>query len=113
MVLEKPVHQQLYDFHFLESIMKLSIWILKKRLIELVTATLIDDIRKEVGKGNLVGTAFLELSRAIDAVSHGTLLKKLSTYGVNNHELEWFKVYLFLSTQQIERARSLVDRSPG
>ena len=89
--------------------MKLSIWILKKRLIELLTATLIDDIRKEVGKGNLVGTAFLELSRAIDAVSHGTLLKKLST----DHELEWFKVYLFLSTQQIERARSLVVRSPG
>ena len=85
----------------------MSIWILKKRLIELVTTTLIDDIRKEAGKGDPVGTVFLDFSRAIDTVSHGTLLKKLSAYGVNNHKLEWFKVYLFHSTEQIEGARSV------
>lgn len=63
---------------------------------------MIDYKRKEVGKGNLVGTLFLNLRFAFDIVSHSTLLTKLSAYGINNNELDWFKSYLFHRTQQIE-----------
>lgn len=63
---------------------------------------MIDYKRKEVGKGNLVGTLFLNLRFPFDIVSHDTLLTKLSAYGINNNELDWFKSYLFHRTQQIE-----------
>lgn len=61
-VLEKAIHSQLMDF--------------------LATKLLIDNIRQEVDKGILVGTTFIDLSKAFDTLSHGTLLSKLQAYGL-------------------------------
>ena len=102
-VLKKVVLQQLYDFLEQQSLLSnCQFGYRKKRSAELVTTILIDHIRKEVGKGNLVGTLFLDLSCAFDTVSHGTLLMKLSAYDVSNNELELFKSYQFYRTQQTE-----------
>ena len=54
-----------------------------------------DDIRREVDLGKLVGAVFIDLSKAFDTISHAMLLGKLSRYGINDGELEWFKGYLF------------------
>ncbi len=56
---------------------------------------LCDDIRKHANEGRLVGSIFVDLSRAFDRLSHGTIIGKLRSYGVCLTELEWFTCYLF------------------
>jgi hypothetical protein len=59
----------------------------------------IDDIRKDVDKGNIVGAVFIDLSKAFDTLSHGVLLEKLQAYGIKGNELLWFTDYLFCRQQ--------------
>ena len=88
-VLKKDVHQRLYDFLDEQSLLSnCQFGYREKRSTALVNTILINDIRKEVGKRNLVGTLLLDLSRAFDILIHDTLLTKLSVYGVNNNKLE-------------------------
>ena len=56
---------------------------------------LINSIRKEVDKGRYIGALFLDLSKAFDTISHGSLLQKLPAYGVKDTKLGWFQDYLF------------------
>ena len=60
-----------------------------------LAATLLLDVRKSVDEGNLVGAVFIDLSKAFDTISHSKLLQKLSLYGIEAQELEWFRDYLF------------------
>ena len=50
----------------------------------------------------MVGSVYLDLSKAFDNVSHDLLTNKLSIYGVSERELAWFTDYLFGRTQIIE-----------
>ena len=67
----------------------------KRCSTEMAANLFIDSIRKEIDKGKYVGALFLDLSKAFDTISHGTLLEKLPAYGVNDTELCWFQDYLF------------------
>jgi hypothetical protein len=58
-------------------------------------------IFKSVDKGLLLGAMFLDLSKAFDSISHSKLLAKLSKYGFNGKELNWFEDYLFQRTTQV------------
>ncbi len=62
---------------------------------ELATTLLLDDIRRNVDEGKLVGAVFVDLTKAFDTISHSKLLDKLPRYGIGGNELEWFKDYLF------------------
>ena len=45
-------------------------------------------------QGNYVVVVFVDLKNAFDTVDHDILLQKLVLYGMQDHELEWFKSYL-------------------
>ena len=49
--------------------------------------------------GKLTETVFIDLTKAFDAISHGILLEKIKSYGVNGSELLWFTDYLFQRSQ--------------
>ena len=49
---------------------------------------------KSVDDGKLVGTVFIDLSKAFYTVSHSKLLEKLPKYGIDRKEYAWFKDYL-------------------
>ena len=83
-----------------------------KRSTELAVTYFTDEIRKEVGNGNIVGAVFIDLSKAFDTVSHSCLLNKLPSYGINNKELHWFTDYLFSRTQSIQFNGALSDANP-
>ena len=59
---------------------------------ELAATLFTDDSRKQVDNKNLLGCVFIDFSKAFDTLSHAKLLAKLPSYGINDIELEWFKV---------------------
>ena len=95
-IIEKIKHRQLISFLDRNSLLSPSQFGFRRGLsTELAATLLLDDIRKDVDAGKLVGAVFIDLSKAFDTISHTKLLEKLSQYGVNDGELEWFKDYLF------------------
>ena len=57
--------------------------------MELAAIFFIDNVRKNVDKGYMVGAAaFIDVSKVFDTTSHSKLLAKFHTYGLNGTELE-------------------------
>ena len=95
-IMERAVHTQLVEY--LENNKLLSpqqFGFRKERSTELASTLLLNNIRKEVDSGKLVGAVFIDLSKAFDTLGHAVLLSKLESYGVLHTELEWFTSYLF------------------
>ena len=95
-IIEKAIHRQLItylDQHALLSHFQFGFR--PKLSTELAATHLLDNIRKSVDDGKLVGAVFIDLSKAFDTISHSKLLKKLPKYGIDGKEYAWFKDYLF------------------
>ena len=58
-----------------------------------------DKIKEKVDKGKIVVAIFIDLSKAVDTLSHTKIITKLQSYGVYSIELKWFQDYLFNGTQ--------------
>ena len=58
-----------------------------------------DDWLNGIDAGKYAGVVFVDLKKAFDTVDYGILLQKLAHYGVQGHELQWFKSYLSKRTQ--------------
>ena len=56
---------------------------------------------KALTKGCVTAAVFVDFRKAFDSVNHQLLLKKLPGYGINNHELRWFKNYLTSRCQSV------------
>ena len=60
-----------------------------------------DCIRKGIDEGCVTAAVFVDFRKAFNSVNHQLLLKKLPGYGINNHELRWFKNYLTSRCQSV------------
>lgn len=102
-LLEKAVHNQVSQYLEDNNLLNnFQFGYRAKRSTQLATTLLVDDIREAAEKGQLVGALFLDLSKAFDTISHDVILEKLKRYGVLESELDWFKDYLFMRSQQVE-----------
>ena len=101
-IIEKIVHKQLMNFLDENKLLSTRQFGFRPKMsTELAATLLLDDIRKNVDKGQLVGAVFVDLSKAFDTISHSNLLTKLSSYGIDGKELTWFEDYLFNRSAQV------------
>ena len=95
-ILERAVQKQLLSYLESEKLLTNSQYGFRpKRSTEMAATAFFDSIRCEADKGNLVGTIFIDLRKAFDTLSHSKLIEKLSSYGIDNIELDWFTDNLF------------------
>ena len=73
----------------------------KERSTDIAATLFVDNIRKNIDTGELLGAIFIDSTKAFDTVSHTVLSSKLSTYGIKGVELEWLTNYLFRRKQQV------------
>ena len=82
-VIEKIVHKQLMNFLDENKLLSTRQFGFRAKMsTELAATLLLDDVRKNVDKGKLVGAAFIDLSKAFDTISHSKVLTKLPSYGM-------------------------------
>ena len=112
-ILEKMVYKQL--IFYLESNRLLSDYqfgFRSNRSTELAVTYFNNLVRKEADCGKATGAVFIDLSKAFDTVSHSVLLNKLSLYGIQDTELQWFMDFLFLRKQKVQYNGVLSEPSP-
>ena len=81
-ILERAVQQQLMAFLEEQQLLtKYQFGYRTNRSTNLAATLFVDNIRKEVDSGNMVGAVFIDLSKAFDTLGHSTLLAKLPAYG--------------------------------
>lgn len=71
---------------------------------------IIDHWLSAINDNDLVGTVFLDLTKAFDLVNHKFLLHKLSQYQFSASTLKWFDSYLSDRFQQVHVSGKLSDR---
>ena len=110
-IMERAVFTQLSEYLETNKLLtKCQFGYRSKRSTECpATQQFVDNIRREVDKGNLVGAVFVDLSKAFDTVGHATLIEKLRRYGINESELSWFIDFLFNRSQVVEIDQSKSD----
>ena len=96
-VLERAIHQQLMKYREENRLTNRS----TNRSTNVAATIFVDNIRREVDRGNLVGAVFIDLSKAFDTISHSSLLNKLPEYGIVENELELFTDYLYERQQVV------------
>ena len=102
-LIEKALHKQLLDYLKGNNLLNNRQYGFRKHRSTKLTATpLCDNIRRELENGKFVGAVYIDLSKAIDTISHGILLNKLASCGVIGNELAWFTDYLFTRNQIVE-----------
>ena len=112
-LLERAVHTQLVKYlreHNLLSPYQCGFR--KGHSTEFAAPSFADTIRKNIDLGQMTGAVFVDLRKAFDTVDHTTLLGKLSTIGVINHERNWFDDYLTGRSQVVGLNDVLSDSEP-
>ena len=84
----------------------------KNKSTELAAITLVEEIRRSVDSDRIFDACFLDLSKAFDSISHTEHISKLTNYGVNEMELEWFRDYLFNCKVQVTHDKRLSKSKP-
>ena len=94
-ILEKHVHQALYDY--VEKFQLLRVaqsGFRAKHSCETALLKMIDEWLKDIDDGKMIGSNLLDLRKAFDLVNHDILLKKLRLYQCSEQASRWFQSYL-------------------
>ena len=101
-LLEKLMHNRLYDFLTIHNILiPVQFGFRKKYSTSLSVINFSDYILQELDKGNFCCGVFMDLSKAFDTIDHHILLKKLFIYGLRGIPLQWFQNYLHERKQYV------------
>ena len=112
-LLEKAVHSQLINHLEKEKLLtERQFGYRRNKSTNMATTLLLDNIRKHVDKGHLVGATFIDLSKAFDTISHAKIIEKLPAYGVHGKELEWITDYLFHRKQYVQIGDNISNLQP-
>ena len=99
-ILEKAVHQRLYDYCKNKNILFGDQYGFRpKHSTTDAIAKFTAHVAKAMENKMTTMSVFLDLSKAFDTIDHATLLTKLHFYGIRGIALEWFKNYLTDRTQ--------------
>ena len=112
-ILEKCIHKQLLAFleeHNLLSCTQFGYR--KNRNTELAATLLVDDIRRNMDKGEVTGSIFIDLSKAFDTLTHAQIIESLSSCGVTGTEKELFVDYLFNRKQVVRIEKEISPPEP-
>ena len=94
-VLERLVHRQLYAYLQENNLLHATQFGFRPgHSTQDVLVSLVDEWREVLDDDKLVGTIFMDLSKAFDMVDHSILLQKLAKYGIGGVEMSWFPGYL-------------------
>jgi hypothetical protein len=61
----------------------------------------VDDWLEAMNEGQVISVCFLDIQKCFDTINHEILLAKLSYYGIEGNEMQWFKSYLTDRRQQV------------
>ena len=108
--MERAVQQQFLEYLETNKLLsKFQFGYRKNKSTQSASTFLTDSIRKSLDNGELVGSVFVDLTKAFDTISHDILLNKLKIYGVQENEYEWFASYLFRRSQKVLIENNLSD----
>lgn len=62
----------------------------------------VDNIRRNIDQGQRTGAVFIDLRTAFDTVNYDMPLNKLSSLGIENRQLDWFRNDRHKRTQVVE-----------
>ena len=94
-ILERAVHQQMYEFLSANTLLTPNQFGFRPKLSTVTAlAHFIDNILQSLDRGGFTGAVFLDLSKAFDTVDHVLLVEKFKTIGARSQVVKWFASYL-------------------
>ena len=102
-IIEKVMHQRLYDFLLSKNILfKNQFGFRKKYSTTHALLEITEKIKDSIEKKKYGCGIFVDIRKAFDTVNHTILLTKLEHYGIRGKALQWFKSYLTNRQQFVE-----------
>ena len=112
-VLERLVHNQVYSYLEENNLLTSQQFGFRKGRNTTQAITYLSDyILSNIDVGQCTGAVYIDLKKAFDTVDHASLTTKLSAYGINSNELEWFKCYLFNRKQHVHYMNNYSENKP-